>query len=265
MKICCLLSLFIVLFFAVSLQGAEVNVSAAASLKDALNDIIQLYKKANSGDTIVPNYGSSGALLKQIENGAPADVFISADQQRMDTLEKKKLLVADTRKDLLGNSIVLITAKSSKSGVKSFQDLATDKIGSQQLAIGEPKSVPVGTYAMEIFEFLKIKDAVKPKLVFAADVRAVLAYVARNETEVGIVYRTDALIMPEKITVIAEAPAKSHTPIIYPAAITVTGTNPKGGKAFLDFLFSKPAEDVFKKYGFETNIRMGISKNTKHE
>ncbi|MDR3233340.1 MAG: molybdate ABC transporter substrate-binding protein [Planctomycetaceae bacterium] len=232
-------------------SGAEINVSAAASLKDCLNEIIALYQKEVPNAAVVANYAASGTLQQQIDNGAPADLFISADKKRMDALEKKQLLVSDSRRDLLHNKVVLIVPKNGKSTITSFKDLGTDKLKERELAIGDPKSVPAGTYAMEIFDFLGITEAVKPKAVLAQTVRAVLAYVAQNEADAGVVYLTDALLMKDKVRIVEEAPEKSHTPTIYPAAVVVTGKNPQGGKSLLDFLLSAPSAAVFKKYGFE--------------
>ncbi|MDR3197141.1 MAG: molybdate ABC transporter substrate-binding protein [Planctomycetaceae bacterium] len=243
-------TLFLLLVLTCSVRAAEITVSAAASLKDCLNEIIAIYEKDNAGTKIVPNYAASGTLAKQIENGAPADVFISADKQRMTYLAEKKLLVTGTQKQLLLNKVVLIVPKGKNSPITSFADLGTDMLKEQRLAIGDPKSVPAGTYAMEIFKTLNIVDKVIPKIVYGNTVRAVLTYTAQNEVDAGVVYLTDAILMKDKVTVVAEAPANSHTPVIYPAAVTKTGSNLEGGKTFLQFLTSEKSKKVFVKYGF---------------
>jgi molybdate transport system substrate-binding protein len=215
-----------------------------------MKEMITIYKTVKPDVEIVPNYEASGTLQTQIENGAAVDVFISANQEKMDLLEKKKLLIPATRKDLLVNKVVLIIPKNSKSPIKSFKDLATAKLKDKGLAIGDPKVVPAGKYATEIFETLGITKDVMPKVVFAQNVRAVLTYVAQQEVDAGIVYLTDALMMTDKVEIVGESPKDSHAPTIYPAAITTTGNNPDGGKDFLKFLSSTEAIKVFKKYGF---------------
>ncbi|MDR2756568.1 MAG: molybdate ABC transporter substrate-binding protein [Planctomycetaceae bacterium] len=248
------LLLFVLILFCCSVvqtQAAKpVYLAAGAGLKDCLNEQIVLYKKTAPDVTVIPNYEASGKLQEQINNGAPVDVFISANQDKMDLVESKNLLVSETRKNLVTNKIVLIVPSNGKSPIHCFNCLGGDKLKIKGLAIGDPKVVPAGKYATEIFDFLEITDQVMPKVVFAQNVRAVLTYVAQNEVDAGIVYLTDALIMKDKVEVVAEAPKDSHSPVIFPAAIVRTGDNPDGGKAFLQFLFSPEAEKVFKKFGY---------------
>lgn len=238
------------LILAATTAADEIAVSAAASLKECLNAVIVLYEKEHPGTKIVPNYAASGVLAKQIENGSPADVFISADEKWMDVLAEKKLIAAETRIKLLKNTLVLIVPLKGNSPVASFADLATDKLKINGLAVGDPKSVPAGTYAMEVFASLNITEQVKPKTVYGASVRAVLAYVALNEVDAGIVYATDAKLFKEKVKVVAAAPEKTHTPVIYPAAVISGGTNTGGGRAFLKYLSSPNVRKVFQEFGF---------------
>lgn len=224
----------------------EIFVSAAASLTDAMKELAVIYQKQNSNAKITFNFGSSGALQAQIQQGAPADVFVSAAQKQMNALEEKDLVQKDTRKDLLVNKVVLITAKDKNSEIKNFQDV----IKAKHIALGEPKGVPVGQYSEQIFTKLNMLDDVKGKAVYGSDVRQVLAWVENGEAEVGVVYATDAAVS-KKVQVICTAPAESHKPVIYPAAVLKNSKNPVVAQDFLAFLSSKEAGEVFKKYGFE--------------
>ncbi|MDR3182880.1 MAG: molybdate ABC transporter substrate-binding protein [Planctomycetaceae bacterium] len=238
-------------------KAAELNLAAAASLKECMNEIIVLYKTAAPNVKVVANYEASGTLQKQIENGAAADVFISANQEKMDILEQKGFTVKETRKNLLKNKVVLIVPKNAASPIKTFADLGSDKLKEKGLAIGDPKVVPAGKYATDIFKTLKIEDKVMPKTVLAQNVRAVLAYVAQQEVDAGIVYLTDAMLMKDKVVVVDEAPEKSHEPTIYPSAVIKTGGSIEDGKSFQQFLFSEKSAALFKKYGFETVSEKG--------
>ncbi len=224
----------------------EIIVSAAASLTETMNELIEMYKKVKPDVTITPTYGSSGSLQQQIEQGAPVDIFISASPKQVDALAKQGLILKDTRKNIVENKVVLIVPKSTK-GITQFEDAATDKI--KQIALGEPSSVPVGQYSEEIFTALGILDKIKPKAVYAKDVRQVLTYVEMGEVDAGIVYATDATIS-KKVTVIASAPEGTHKPVIYPAAVVKTSAQPQVAKTFLAWLSSADASKVFVKYGF---------------
>jgi len=251
MKLKMLLSAVVAFAGLVAAYGTEVNLAAAASLKECMNEIIQQYQQANPEIKIVPNYEASGKLQVQIENGAPADLFISANQDKMNLLEKKGLLQPGTRCDLLENKVVLIVPADSKLQLASFQDLATGKLGEKSIAVGDPKVVPAGKYAAEIFKNLKIADAVMPKTVFAQNVRAVLTFVARGEVEAGVVYETDAKLMSDKVRIAAQAPAGSHSPVVYPAAVIAAGAAKAEGEKFLAYLKMPAAAAVFQKYGFQ--------------
>jgi molybdate transport system substrate-binding protein len=226
---------------------ADLTVSAAISLKDALDEAKQTYIAANPNVTIAMNYGASGTLQLQIEQGAPVDVFLSAAPKQMDALETKGLLLESTRKDLLRNEVVLIVPKDSTLGISSFQDLTRADV--KQVALGEPVTVPAGQYAKEILTSLGIYDAVNSKAILAKDVRQVLTYVETGNVDAGIVYATDAM-SSTKVKVEATAPPNSHSPVIYPAAVIKASKNPAAARAFLDFLASPRGRSIFQKYGF---------------
>ncbi|MDQ0202933.1 molybdate ABC transporter substrate-binding protein [Pectinatus haikarae] len=228
-------------------EQQKIVVSAAASLKETMNSLAEEYKKKQPNTELTFNFGASGSLQSQIEQGAPADVFISAAQKQMDTLDSKGLLADGTRKDLLINKIVLITPKDNKNDIKQFSDIITDK--AKKIAIGDPKSVPAGQYAEEVFKNLKYEDAVTPKAVYGNDVRAVLAWVENGEADCGLVYKTDAAIS-DKVNIVAEAPDGSHKPIIYPVAILKSTKSMDAAKDFVAFLQTPEAAKIFEKYGF---------------
>ncbi len=225
----------------------ELTVSAAISLKDALDEIAQLYRGKHAGVTIHFNLGGSGTLQRQVEQGAPVDIFISASPDQMDALESKGLILAGTRQDMVKNSVVLIVPKE-KEGISSFEDLT--KPEAKTIAVGEPQTVPAGKYAQQVLMHFGLYDKVKTKLVLGKDVREVLAYVATGNADAGIVYITDAKIS-EQVKIVATAPDDSHSPIIYPLAVIKDSKNIAAAKEFAEFLLSAPARDVFKKYGFQ--------------
>jgi len=231
---------------------SEIIVSAAISLKDALDEVTHLWAAANPDVSVKTNYGASGTLQLQIEQGAPVDVFLSAAPKQMDALESKGLLLEGTRRNLLRNEIVLIVPKDSSLGISSFQDLAQDHV--KQVALGEPTTVPAGQYAKEVLTSLGIYDAVKSKAVLGKDVRQVLTYVETGNVDAGIVYATDALAS-QKVKVVAQAPESSHAPVLYPVAVIKDSKNPAAARQFAAFLASPQAAATFRKYGF------GLSSN----
>ncbi|MEH6951678.1 molybdate ABC transporter substrate-binding protein [Nitrobacter sp. NHB1] len=229
-------------------QGKTLTVFAAASMKNALDDVDKAYT-AKSGVKIVASYAASSALAKQIEQGAPADVFISADTAWMDYVNNKKSINESTRVNLLGNSIVLIAPKDSKIdhvAIEQGFDLAK-LAGDGKVATGDVKAVPAGKYAKAALEKLGAWKAAEPKMAMAENVRAALALVARNEAVLGIVYSTDAKIEPG-VKIVGTFPASSHPPIIYPVAATSTAH--QGAADYLAFLRSSDAKAIFEKYGF---------------
>ena len=231
---------------AIAVSGSEITVSAAISLKDALDEIAQLYRAKSPDTTIHFNLGGSGTLQQQIEQGAPVDIFISASPDQMDALESKGLLLAGSRKDMVRNSVVLIVPKGKK-GIASFQDLAAPEV--KFIAVGEPKTVPAGKYAQEILTHFDLYEKLKPKFVLGKDVRQVLTYVATGNADAGIVYATDALTSAD-VTVVATAPRDSHSPVIYPLAVIKNSKNVEDAKKFADFLTGPESTTIFKKYGF---------------
>lgn len=224
-----------------------VTVFAAASLKDALDENVRLYQ-ARSGDKIVVSYAASSALAKQIEAGAPADVFISADLDWMDHLEQRRLIKTGTRLNLLRNRLVLIAPADSTTSVKIEREFPLARIlGDGRLAMANPDAVPAGKYGKASLQALGVWKEVQPKVAAAENVRAALVLVSRGEAPLGIVYRTDAAVEP-RVRVVGEFPENSHSPIIYPAAITATGKS--AATAFLHSLSAPAARAVFEKYGF---------------
>jgi molybdate transport system substrate-binding protein len=221
-------------------------ISAAASLKEALEEIKPLYQQSKPNVNINYNFGSSGALQQQIEQGAPADIFISAAKKQVDALEQKGLLVPGTRNIIAKNRLVLVVPKNVV-GITSFYSLKDAKV--KKVAIGEPRSVPAGQYAQQVLEKLKIWSEIKSKLVFANNVRQVLASVESGNADAGLVYITDAKIS-DKVKVVVTADEKYHSPIIYPLAVVKRSKNIDAAKEFSQFLSSNQAKSVFKKYGF---------------
>jgi molybdate transport system substrate-binding protein len=228
-------------------KAVNLNILAATSLTPALKEINGLYVRWNPNVTITPNFASSGTLQTQIENGAPADVFIAAAATQMDKLQLKDRLVVDTRRDLLNNRLVLIIPGDSTLDLTSFNDVALDKV--QRLAIGDPKSVPAGTYAQQAFDLLGIAAQVQSKVVLGADARQVLTYVESGNVEAGIVYATDAMTS-NKVKVVASAPAGINANVVYPAAVIKGSRNQEAAGDYLNFLFGSQARTVFERYGF---------------
>jgi molybdate transport system substrate-binding protein len=227
-------------------KPVDLTVSAAASLKDALDVITPIYAKTQPSVTLHFNLGASGTLQQQIEQGAPVDVYISASPDQMDALAKETLLLAGTRQDLLRNSIVLIVPAGS-SHVSAFKDLLDPSV--KFVAIGEPQSVPAGKYAQQTLTYMGLYDSLKPKFVLGKDVRQVLTYVATGNADAGMVYATDAKTTAQ-VKVVATAPEDSHSPVIYPVAVLNGSKSVDAAKAFVVFLESSQAQNIFQRFGF---------------
>lgn len=225
----------------------DLTISAAASLKDAMAEIQALYLAEKPNTKLNINLGSSGSLQQQIEQGADVDLFFSAATTNMNTLKDKGLLDNSTIKDLLGNKVVLVVPNDSNISISNFSDVTNASI--KRIALGEPKTVPAGQYAEQVFTYLNLLDKVKEKAVYAKDVREVLTWVETGNVDAGVVYSTDAKVST-KVKVIATAANETHKPIIYPAAVVKTTKNPDASKDFLNFLTSDSAKAVFVKYGF---------------
>jgi molybdate transport system substrate-binding protein len=244
----CLAVLFGPIWSPARAEDKNLTVFAAASMKNALDDVDAAYT-AKSGVKIAASYAASSALAKQIEQGAPADVFLSADTAWMDYVVGKKTINEPTRVNLLGNSIVLIAPKDSRIDHVTIAhgfDLAK-LAGDGKIATGDVKAVPVGKYAKAALEKLGAWQAAEPKFAMAENVRAALALVARGEAVLGIVYSTDAKVEPG-VKIVGTFPADSHPPIIYPVAATTTAKPDTSG--YLAFLKTAAAKAIFEKYGF---------------
>ena len=229
-------------------EPVELHVAAAASLTDVMQEIAAAYEKAHPEVKVVFNFGSSGALQQAIENGGQTDLFFSAAQKQMNALEKDGLLAENTRKDLLVNELVLIVPADGGKPLQDFQQLAEADV--QHIALGEPKGVPVGQYAEEVFTHMGILESVKAKAVYGSDVRQVLSWVESGDADCGVVYATDAAVS-KKVKVAAKAPAGSHKPIVYPAAVLKESKHMDNAKDFLSFVSNEDNKKIFAKYGFE--------------
>lgn len=227
-------------------EPVNLTISAAASLKDAAEELKSLYAIEHQDVNITYNFGSSGTLQKQIEEGAPADLFISAGQRQMNALEEKGLIIKESRQDLLGNDLVLVVQKDSQ--ITGFEDLTKPEV--ERISIGTPESVPAGQYAKDALIFMQLWDKLQPKLVLAKDVRQVLTYVETGNVAAGMVYSSDA-VMGKDIKAVTTAPTDSHQPIVYPMAILKNTKNQKAVEEFTAFLSGEEAAKVFEKYGFK--------------
>jgi len=231
-----------------NLNGKEVNLAAAASLKNVFDEkLIPMFKEKYPGVKVTPTYASSGDLQTQIENGLGADVFMSASNKQMNALVNENLIDNSTNVQSLENKVVLIVPKDSNSNISSFEDL---KNVNGNIAIGDPKSVPAGQYAQEVLNNTGIWNDVESKLSLGTDVTAVLNQVAQGSAECGIVYATDAK-SNDNVKVVCEAPDNAlKTPVIYPVAMLKDSPNQDAAKEFMNFLQTKEAKDVFVEYGF---------------
>ncbi len=241
-----LLSLLILSIGFTANADEKITIFAAASLTNALTDIDAQYEKEKS-TKIVHSFAASSTLAKQIENGAPADIFISADTKWMNYLQDKKLIDTNSRKEFLGNKLVLIAPKGRGFNVKLDKSFDFSKSFDGRLCTGGIDSVPAGIYAKQSLTYLNWWDSVKARIVGAQDIRGALAFVERGECAAGIVYETDAKVS-SKVDVVATFPEESHKPIVYPVAFVTNAKNMNID--YFNYLQSPVALDVFKKYGF---------------
>lgn len=225
----------------------ELLISAAASLKDVFTELGADFEKKNNVKVSF-NFAASGQLKTQIENGAPVDLFAAASPADIDALEKKDLLIANSKVNFAKNSLVLAQSNNSKIKLKDISDLAKAEV--RKIAMGNPESVPAGRYAKEALTNLKSFDSLKEKLIFGENVRQVLDYVSKNEVDAGFVYSTDALT-DKNVHSVLELTESSHKPIVYPVAVIKTTKNGVLAKEFIKFITSKSSTQVFKKYGFK--------------
>ncbi|WP_370224155.1 molybdate ABC transporter substrate-binding protein [Cytobacillus sp.] len=227
-------------------EKVELTISAAASLQDALTDIEASFEKEHPNMLVNFNFGASGSLQQQISQGAPADLFFSAAEDKFDKLVRDGLIEEKNGIDLVGNELVLVVPKESAKGIKSFNDLTE----ADRLSIGTPESVPAGKYAKESLENMGIWKSLEEKVVYAKDVRQVLTYVETNNVDAGIVYKTDALIS-EKVNIVDTADENTHDAIIYPLGVVKDTRHPEEAKLFYDYLQNENSMSIFEKYGFK--------------
>jgi molybdate transport system substrate-binding protein len=231
-----------------SRTGREITVSSAVSLKDAFREIGRQYEE-RTGVKVNFNFGASGALQRQIESGAPADVFASAGIPQMDALAKQELIAPETRRDFARNTLVLIVPADSASGIASLADLSGTKV--TRLAIGNPKTVPVGRYAEQTLTRLGLWEPLGTRLILAEDVRQALDYVARGEVDAGVVYASDVRATGNRVRIVATAPADSHDPILYPIAVVKASSRQEAARGFIDAVMSDDGRRVLEQHGFE--------------
>ncbi|MEZ0328883.1 MAG: molybdate ABC transporter substrate-binding protein [Dissulfuribacterales bacterium] len=228
-------------------EKKEITVSAAASLTNAFTEIGRDFELANPGVKVNLNFGASGALYRQIAQGAPVDVFAFADQETMDTAQRQGHVMPGSRRNFAGNSLVLIAPADSKLSMTSLKDLLGG--GVRLIGMGNPDSVPNGRYAKEALERQGLWDAVSKKAVFGADVRQVLDYAARGEIDAGFVFSTDAMSRKGDVRILMEVPVER--PILYPIALTSGCADRKTASGFIDYVMSQKGAEVLKKYGFK--------------
>jgi molybdate transport system substrate-binding protein len=240
------LTLLFSLFIAARLVGAELMVQAAASLSDAMKEIGSAYEK-ESGDKVQFNFGASNMLARQIEEGAPADLFFSADEAKMEGLEKKGLLMAGTRRSLLSNVLVIVVPTDAKMLPKTAADLSKPEY--KKIALAETQTVPAGIYAREYLQKIGLWDTLKDKVVPTENVRAALAAVESGNVEAGFVYKTDAMIS-RKVKVAMEISGADAPRISYPLAVLKNSRTPENAKKFAEYLAGPKSKAVFEKFGF---------------
>ncbi|HTV62381.1 MAG TPA: molybdate ABC transporter substrate-binding protein [Verrucomicrobiae bacterium] len=235
-----------ILLLAQAVSATQILVSAAASLSDALTKIGANFQ-AQTGIQVEFNFGASSTLARQIEEGAPADIFFSADETQMDLLEKKGLIVPSTRVSRLANSLVVVVPRDSALQISFPGDLTRADV--KQIALADPKAVPAGVYAKEWLEKLHLWQAIEPKVVPTENVRGALAAVASGNVDAGVVYKTDAAISKE-VKIAYEVPRADGPNISYPMALVKGSPQPDAAKKFLAFLSSEEAGQLFAHYGF---------------
>jgi len=228
-------------------QPVTLTVSSGAGLKNVMEAVQQAYTQRAPNVTINYNFAASGVLRRQIEQGAPVDMALLASQDDMDALQSQNFLLQGTRRNLLKSEVVLVVPKNS-TGISGFQDLTGQNV--KRIAIGEPRTVPLGQYAEEVFKYFGIREQIQSKLVYARSGLEVMSYVESGNADAGIVHDTNAK-QSNQVRMVAIAPSASHTPVIYPIAILKNSRNPNAAKAFLQFLSSAQAKALFQQYGYE--------------
>lgn len=234
---------------AATASAQPVTVSAAISVKDAVSELGRGFAASHPGVTLLYNWGSSGGLQKQIEAGAPIDVFISAAALQMDALEERKLLAPGTRKVIARNLLTVIKPGDSRVDIVKPGDLVETRVG--RIVVGNPRTVPAGQYAEESLRALDLWDRLQPKLVFAEDVRQALEYVARGEVDAGFVYTTDAATRGRAVKEAFRPAEDTYRPVVYPAAVVAGARQPALAAAFIDLLLSREGQAVLSRHGFQ--------------
>lgn len=226
----------------------EITVSSAISLKNAFEEIGRAFKGYHPEAKLLFNFGASGDLARQIEAGAPVDVFASAAQKDMDGIDRKGLILSGTRANFAGNGVVLVKPSLSSVQIESLEDLRKAEV--KKVVIGNPKTVPAGRYAEEVLKSLNLRHGITDKLVLAENVRQALDYVARNEVDAGMVYATDAMIRSKEVRIVMKAPQGSHQPVVYPIGVVKGSKNEPLARDFITFVVSGIGQDILKRYGF---------------
>jgi molybdate transport system substrate-binding protein len=224
----------------------ELTVSAAASLTNAFPEIGKKFESANPGTKVVFNFAASGPLLQQLEQGAPVDIFASADQKTMDQAKEKKLILDESRQNFVSNKLVLVVPVASKLSVAGLPELNGKDIS--KIAVGKPETVPVGRYTKEVLTNEKLWDELTPKFIPGDSVRQVLDYVSRGEVDAGFVYSTDAALVKDKVRIVATM--EKHQPILYPIAIVTATSKKELSQRFIDMVLSREGQEILLKYGF---------------
>jgi molybdate transport system substrate-binding protein len=229
-------------------DAQEVTLSAAVSMKDAVQELGREFMPAQPGVTLRYNFGASGALQKQIEAGAPVDLFIAAAQRQMDALERQGLIVSATRRVFASNVLCVITPADSRIDLAKPADLLDARIS--KIVVGNPRIVPAGQYAEESLRALGLWDRLRPRLVFAENVRQALDYVARGEVDAGLVYTTDAVSRGRQVKQAFRPGADTYGPVLYPVAVVTAAAQPALAQAFLDLLVRREGQAVLARHGF---------------
>lgn len=242
-------ALALVLLAVTGAGAQDVTLSVAVSLKEAVEELGRGFMGTRPGVTLRYNLGSSGELQKQIEAGAPVDVFLSAAQRQMDELEKRGLIVSDSRRAFARNVLVAVKPADSRADIAKAADLLEARV--RRIVIGSPKTVPAGQYAEESLRTLGLWERVQPKLVFAENVRQALDYVARGEVDAGFVYATDAAARARDVKEAFRPPEDSYRPIVYPGAVVAASRHPSLARAFVDLLSGAQGRTVLGRFGFQ--------------
>jgi molybdate transport system substrate-binding protein len=243
------LALILLGTWAAGVQAQEMTLSVAVSLKEAMEDLGRTFTAGKRGVTLRYNFGASGDLQKQIEAGAPIDLFLSAAQRQMDDLQKQSLIVASSRRTFARNVLVVIKPSDSRADISKPADLVDGRVG--RLVIGNPRTVPAGQYAEESLKAMGLWEKVQPKLVLAENVRQALDYVARGEVDAGFVYTTDLAARAQGVKEVFRPAEDTYRPIVYPAAIVAASRHQALAQAFIDLLVSESGRATLARFGFQ--------------